>query len=56
MVAIFFRPVSPSFERRSRAGIAIVSSCMIMELLIYGVMPIANSEAYENAPPVSILI
>ena len=39
IAASFFRPSSPpSFWRRSSAGMATVSSWMIMELLIYGFM------------------
>ena len=40
---------------RSSGGIATVSSWMMMEELMYGVMPMANSVAFANAPPVSML-
>ena len=39
----FFLPTSPSLERRSSAGIATPSSCMMMDALMYGVMDMANS-------------
>ena len=52
MLAIFFRPSSPpSFWRRSRAGMPMHSSCMIMDELIYGVMDSANTVAREKALP-----
>ena len=34
-----------SGDALNRAGMAIVKSCIIIELLIYGVIPIANNEA-----------
>ena len=34
MVAIFLRPSSPSLAIRSSSGMAMVNSCMMMELLI----------------------
>ena len=51
---LFAALLSPSFAIRSSGGIATVSSCIIMELLIYGVIPIANRVAFAKAPPESI--
>ena len=52
MEAIFLRPSSPpSFCSRSRAGMAIVSSWMMMEALMYGWMDSANIVAIEKLPP-----
>ena len=57
MEAIFFRPSSPpSLAIRSRAGMATVSSWMIMELLIYGWMDRAKTVAIEKAEPLMAFI
>ena len=49
--AIFFRPDSPSFCSSSRRGIAMVRRLIIMDELIYGVIPIANKFIWLKAPP-----
>ena len=49
---IFFWPSSPpSLARRSRAGMAMARSSMIMDALIYGWIPMAKTVACENAEP-----
>ena len=46
------RPSSPpSLARRSRAGMAMVSSWMMMDALIYGCMLSAKIVAIEKDPP-----
>ena len=50
---IFFLPSSPSLCSSSRRGIAIVSSCKIMEDVIYGVMFSAKIDIFSKEPPVN---
>ena len=50
--AIFLLPSSPSRERRSSAGMPTVSSWIMIEALMYGLMPKANSVALESDEPV----
>ncbi len=46
------RPSSPpSFARRSRGGMAMVSSWMIIEALMYGCILSAKIVAIEKEPP-----
>ena len=52
MAAIFFLPSSPSRCISSSLGIAMVSSCMMMEDVIYGVMFKAKMDMLMNEPPV----
>ena len=56
MRASFFLPSSPpSFCRRSRAGMAMVSSWTMMEELIYGWTDRARTVAWEKAEPDRVL-
>ena len=49
---IFLRPSSPPFFAiSSSCGITTVISCMMIEALMYGVMPIAMMESFCSAPP-----
>ena len=50
--AIFFLPSSPSFCISSKAGIAIVRSCIMIEDVMYGVIFKANTDMLRNDPPV----
>ena len=50
---IFFLPSSPSFCISSSFGMAIVSSCIIMEDVIYGVIFNANNDICSKEPPVN---
>ena len=50
-----FLPDSPSFESRSRCGTTTVSSCNMMDALIYGMMPSEKTEKRSSAPPVNIV-
>ena len=53
--AIFFLPSSPSFCISSSFGIAIVSNCIMMEDVIYGVILNAKIDMEEKDPPVIAL-
>ena len=53
--AIFFLPSSPSFCISSSFGIAMVSNCIMMEDVIYGVMLSAKIDMEEKDPPVIAL-
>ena len=44
-------PVSPSFAHAPRVGITMVKSCKIIEAVIYGIIPNANTAKLDNAPP-----
>jgi len=55
MEAIFFWPSGPLLDRRSRAGMAMVRSCMIIEELMYGVIPMAMMVMLEKLLPVIML-
>ncbi len=52
MVVIFLRPSSPSRCISSSAGMAMVSSCMMMEEVMYGVMFSAKMDICSKEPPV----
>ena len=52
---IFFLPSSPSCCNSSSAGIAIVKSWIMIELVIYGVMLSASTLRLSNEPPVIAL-
>lgn len=56
MVAIFFLPSSPCLESLSSAGIPTVKSWMMMDALMYGPIPMANSVPYCSAPPLTALM
>ena len=56
MFVSFFLPSSPCLERRSSAGMPTVRSCTIMDALMYGPIPSANSVPFASAPPVTPLI
>ena len=56
MAVIFFLPSSPSFCSSSILGIAIPKSCIIIEEVIYGVILNANTEKFNNEPPVTAFI
>ncbi len=48
---IFRRPSSPSFDSRSRYGHTTVSSCRMIDELIYGMMPSAKIVICERLRP-----
>ena len=48
---IFFWPDAPSFDHFSSLGITTVNSCMMIELVIYGMMPSAKMANWVSAPP-----
>ena len=48
---IFFTPLSPSFDQASSLGITTVSSCMMIDEVMYGMIPSANTASWVNAPP-----
>ncbi len=48
---IFFWPNSPSLCRASSCGMAFVSSCIIIEALMYGPIPAIIIEKLARAPP-----
>ena len=52
---IFFLPSSPDFWSSSRLSKPIVRSCKMIDAVIYGPIPNANSVKLLNAPPVNIL-
>ena len=45
------RPASPSFFFASRKGTTTVSSCMMIEAEMYGMIPSANTVKRDSAPP-----
>ena len=53
---IFFCPISPSFCKASRRGMTTVSSCMMIEDVMYGMMPSANTAICVSALPLNRLI
>ena len=48
---ILRRPSSPSFESRSRYGQTTVSSCRMIDELMYGMMPSAKIVTCDRLPP-----
>jgi len=50
-----FRPSSPSLCSSSSFGMAIVSSCTMMEEVMYGEMLSANTDIFVKEPPVIVL-
>ena len=48
---IFCWPTSPSFWRRSSAGTTTVSSWRMIDAVMYGMIPSANSERRCSEPP-----
>ena len=56
IAVIFLRPSSPSFCISSKAGNAIVRSCIIIDDVIYGVTLSAKIDICVNEPPVNELI
>ena len=56
IVVSFFLPSSPSLLMRSNAGIPTVNSCTIIEALMYGPIPSANSVPFASALPVMPLM
>ena len=53
---IFLLPSSPCLDNLSRGGIATARSCIIIDELMYGPIPIANNVPFISEPPVIILI
>ena len=51
---IFRRPSSPSFDSRSRYGQTTVSSCRMIDELMYGITPSAKIVICDSAPPVNM--
>ena len=52
---IFLNPDSPSFCSFSRLGTTTVISCRMIDAVMYGMIPSANSERFESAPPEKML-
>ena len=52
---IFRRPSSPSFEIRSRYGHTTVSSCRMIDELMYGITPSAKIVIRDRLSPVNML-
>ena len=52
---ILRRPASPSFLRASSCGDTTVSSCMMIEAEMYGMIPSAKIEKRDSAPPENML-
>ena len=48
---IFCWPTSPSFCRRSSDGTTTVSSCRMIDAVMYGMIPSANRDRRERLPP-----
>ena len=48
---ILRRPSSPSFDIRSRYGHTTVSSCRMIEALMYGMTPSAKIVTCDRLPP-----
>ena len=48
-------PTSPSFCSFSIAGETTVSSCRMIDAVMYGMIPSANSEMRDNPPPLNVL-
>ncbi len=47
-------PTSPSFCSFSSAGETTVSSCRMIEAVMYGMIPSANSAMRDSPPPVNV--
>ena len=52
---IFASPACPSWRSVSRRGITTASSCRMMLAVMYGMMPSANTESRNSAPPLNRL-
>ena len=48
---IFFCPVWPSFCHSSSFGITTPSNCMMIDAVMYGMIPRKNTETAVSAPP-----
>ena len=48
---IFFWPTAPCFCHCSILGITTASSCMMIELVMYGMIPRAKTAIWVRAPP-----
>ena len=48
---IFLMPISPCFCHFSSRGMTTVSSCMMIELVMYGMIPSENTANLVSAPP-----
>ena len=51
----FFWPASPSFMSASSLGMTIVSNCMMMDAVMYGMIPMAKMATRCSPPPVKRL-
>ncbi len=51
---ILRRPSSPSFDSRSRYGHTTVSSCRMIDELMYGITPSAKIVTRDRLPPVNM--
>ena len=47
-------PTSPSFCSFSSAGETTTSSCRMIEAVMYGMIPSANTDIRESPPPVNV--
>src|SRR5215212_1102902 len=47
-------PTSPSFEFFSSDGTTTVSSCRMIEAVMYGMIPSANSAIRDRPPPLNV--
>ena len=50
-LVITFWPCSPSLASSSSLGITTVSSCMMIDAVMYGMIPSANTATLPRAPP-----
>ena len=48
---IFFWPIAPCFCHCSILGMTTASSCMMIELVMYGMIPRAKTAIWVRAPP-----